>query len=135
MDAVIDANILFAALIKESITIELLLNENLHAYAPEFLFEEFYAHKEEILKKTKRTQKEFEEIFAALKEIVTIIPAQEFEDYIKRAEQISPDKDDAQYFALALKLHNPIWSNDKKLKEQKIVIIHTTPELVKLQGI
>jgi len=78
MDVVIDANILFAALIKESITIELLLNENLHAYSPEFLFEEFYEHKEEILKKTKRTQKEFEDIFSALKEIVEIIPAEEF---------------------------------------------------------
>jgi predicted nucleic acid-binding protein len=37
MDLVVDANILFAALIKDSITSELMLHEDMHLYAPEFL--------------------------------------------------------------------------------------------------
>ena len=62
MDLVIDANILFAALIKEGVSIELIFNENFHLFAPEFLLEEFTKYKNEILKKTKRTDEEFNEI-------------------------------------------------------------------------
>lgn len=39
------------------------------------------------------------------------------------------------YFALALKLKCPIWSNDKKLKEQNIITIYHTHELSKLNEI
>ena len=48
MDLVIDANILFAALIKESVTSELIFKNTLHLYAPEFLFSEFEKYKEVI---------------------------------------------------------------------------------------
>ena len=41
MDLVIDANILFAALIKRNVTSDLLFRNDLHLYAPEFIFEEF----------------------------------------------------------------------------------------------
>ena len=54
MNLVIDANILFASLIKEGKTIELLLNPFFNLYAPEFLFEEFVKYKKEILLKTHR---------------------------------------------------------------------------------
>ncbi len=37
MKLVIDANILFAALIKDSTTAEILFNKNINFYAPEFL--------------------------------------------------------------------------------------------------
>jgi len=33
------------------------------------------------------------------------------------------------YFALALKMKCPIWSNDKRLKEQKTIKIISTDEL------
>lgn len=41
MDIVLDANILFSILIKDSKNGELLFNERIHFYAPEFIFEEF----------------------------------------------------------------------------------------------
>ena len=50
MDLIVDANILFAALIKDSITMGFFFNRDFHLFAPEFLLEEFYKHKEEILK-------------------------------------------------------------------------------------
>lgn len=69
-----------------------------------------------------------------LNEIVTLaniktIPAKESKQFFKKAENISPDPNDFQYFALALKLDCPIWSNDKRLKEQKFVKIYSTEEL------
>ena len=54
-----------------------------------------------------------------------------FFDFIDGAERISPDPKDTSYFALALKLNCPIWSNDKKLKEQNKIKIYSTEEIVK----
>ncbi len=41
MDLVIDANILFSVLIRKGKTEELLFEDDLHLFAPEFIFEEF----------------------------------------------------------------------------------------------
>ncbi|MHA2473510.1 MAG: PIN domain-containing protein, partial [Promethearchaeota archaeon] len=46
MDLVVDANILFAALIKDNITSELLLKREFHLFAPEFIFEEFEKYRD-----------------------------------------------------------------------------------------
>ncbi|PIN85274.1 MAG: hypothetical protein COV47_03030 [Candidatus Diapherotrites archaeon CG11_big_fil_rev_8_21_14_0_20_37_9] len=43
-------------------------------------------------------------------------------------KKISPDPKDVPYFALALKLRCPIWTNDKLLKKQKKVKIISTSE-------
>ncbi len=116
MDLVIDANILFAALIKDSFTSELLFQGRFHLYAPEFILEEFQSHKEEILKKTARSEEEFFRLLEIFKRKIVLIPLQELISYLKDAEQISPDTKDIAYLALALRLHCPIWSNDKELK-------------------
>src|SRR3989338_4735184 len=132
MDFVVDANILFAALIKDSITVEILLDEKFMFFAPEFLFEEFHKHEETIIGKAKRSGAEFNEIFAHLGEVITIVPNEGIETLILEGKAISPDTNDAQYFALALKLNCPIWSNDKRLKEQEKVPVYSTSDLVRL---
>ncbi len=58
MDLIVDANVLFAILIKKGKTEEIILEEDLHLFSPEFLFEEFEKYKDELLQKTKRTEKE-----------------------------------------------------------------------------
>ncbi|MEK6937142.1 MAG: PIN domain-containing protein [Nanoarchaeota archaeon] len=129
MDLIIDANVLFAALIKDSTSVDLIFSDNIRLFAPEFLLLEFKKHKEEILNKTKRTEKEFNEIFTILESLITLIPKEDFQEFMKKAKDISPDEDDIHYFALALKLNLPIWSNDKKLKEQNLVKIYSTEEI------
>jgi len=131
MKLVVDANVLFSALIKEGKTIEIFLNPFLNLHTPKFVLEEFEKHKEEILNKTKRTGQEFESTFDRIKEIVRIINEEEFFGCLDEAETISPDPDDVLYFALALNLRCPIWSNDKKLKEQSQVKIYSTEDLAK----
>jgi len=132
MDLVIDANILFAALIKESVTKELILSNGINLFAPEFLFEEFYKYKEEILKKTNRSLEEFDEIFMILTNIITLIPEEEFGLFLEKAKSISPDENDSVYFALALKLNCAIWSNDKKLKNQDRIRVYSTQDLIEI---
>ena len=67
-----------------------------------------------------------------LKEIISIVPKEEYSLFLDDAKSISPDENDVMYFALALKLKCGIWSNDKKLKNQDKVPIYSTNELVKL---
>ena len=52
MELVLDANILFAALIKESHTRHLILNGPMQLYAPEFLLEQMEAHLNTLTSKT-----------------------------------------------------------------------------------
>jgi len=49
MRLIIDANVLFAALIKDSSTAQLLINDKLQFFAQEFLFEEFAKYEDYIL--------------------------------------------------------------------------------------
>jgi predicted nucleic acid-binding protein len=130
MNLVADANILFSSLIKEGKTQELLLDFSFNLFTPEFIFTEFEKHKEEILEKTNRSPEEFNDVFNTLKEVINIVPKEEFKEFIEEAEKITPDPDDVMYFALALKLSCPIWSNDKKLKNQDKVRVYTTKELI-----
>src|SRR3989344_5174209 len=130
MILVIDANVLFSAIIKNSLTAELIFEKDLKLYTCEFIIEEFLKHEKEILNKMHRTKEEFIQIMHQLKDIITIIPKEEYIHFIEKAKTISPDKKDAIYFALALKLKCPIWSNDKALKQQSAVNIYSTQEII-----
>ena len=133
MDLVTDANIIFAALIKESKTHELIFDERLHLFTTEFFFTEFDKHSEEIQEKTEKTEEELNNLFDVLKKKITLIPLEELLPYLDEAEKISPDPDDVAYIALALKLKCAIWSQDRKLKEkQNKVQVYSTGDLVKI---
>ena len=131
MDLVIDSNILFAALLKESGTSEILFKHTL--YAPEFIFEEFRKYKEYLKGKTKRTEEGFSELFDLFERNVILIPKEEIEPFTEKAEKISPDSKDVPYLALALKLRCSLWTNDEDLKEKQDAIqVYSTEELIKL---
>ena len=132
MDLVVDANIIFAVLVKDSFSHHLLFSGEFHLYTPEYIFTEFEKHKEEILNKTDRTTEDLFRLLDVLKRRITLVPLEELGDYVDEAESITPDPNDMAYFALALKLRCPIWSNDKKLKQQNQIKIYHTHELVQL---
>ena len=131
MDLVIDANILFSVLIKKGKTEEIIFEEDLHLFTPEFIFEEFTKYEELIREKTERDEGEFERLMDILKRRIKTICNEETEMYIKKAKEISLDEKDVDYIALALKLRCAIWSNDKELKKQKEALVYSTEDLVK----
>ncbi|MCK4435272.1 hypothetical protein KAU87_00515, partial [Candidatus Bathyarchaeota archaeon] len=57
------------------------------------------------------------------------IPLEEYSSFMKEALAI-PDPDDIDFPALALKLDCPLWSNDKELKQQTVVKVFSTSELI-----
>jgi predicted nucleic acid-binding protein len=132
MDLVVDANILFAGMIKDNLTAELLFNERLHLFAPEFLFMEFKKYEDLILKKTARSKEDFDRVISLLKRRIDIYPFEDFKEYLDQGVEVSPDENDSQYFALALCLGASIWSNDKDLKNQEMVKVYSTSELIHL---
>ena len=129
MDLVIDSNILFVALLKEGGTSDILFKHRL--YAPEFIFEEFRKYKDYLKGKTKRNEEDFNELFDLFERNAILIPKEEIEPFIEKAEKISPDAKDVVYLALALKLKSALWSNDDDLKKkQNAVRVYTTEDLI-----
>jgi len=132
MRLIVDANILFSALIKDSSTAKILVDDKFKLYAPEFLFEEFAKYEDYILKKTNRTKENFEAFYNLLKQKILIIPKKEIGPYVNKAKEISPDPKDTVYLALSLAIDTIFWSNDKNSKEkQDLVKILTTEEIIK----
>ena len=77
MDLVVDANVLFASLIKDSITYNLLFSGKFHLFTPEYIFTELEKHKEEIIEKTKQTTEEFFRLLEILKRRIILVPLEE----------------------------------------------------------
>ena len=59
MDIVIDANVIFSALIKNSFSYNIIFSDKFRIFTPEYMFAELEKHKEEIIDKTERTSEEF----------------------------------------------------------------------------
>ncbi|MBU1199595.1 MAG: PIN domain-containing protein [Nanoarchaeota archaeon] len=132
MQLVLDANILFAALIKDGTTRKIFMEKNAKFYVPEFIFHELFKHLAELRAKTNLSEtvikKQIIELFDLAN--IEIISSIEIKPFLKQAEKICPDINDIHYFALALKMKCPIWSEDKKLREQSEIKIITTKELM-----
>ena len=134
MHLVVDANIVIAALVKDSTTRKLLLSEKFELAAPEFLLEELEKHLAEISKKAKVDKTELNKLILQMLKTskITIYRADSIRGRLKEAQKISPDKNDSQYFALSLHLKCQIWSNDKEMKKQDKVGILNTKEILEL---
>ena len=129
---VVDANILFSAAIKHGKTAEIIFSEEISLITPEFIISEFKKYKEEILSKTHRSKNEIIKFFLTMENKIEVIPSANLKTLLLKANSISPDPDDAHYFAAALKYKCPIWSNDKKLKEQSDIEVFSTQDIVKI---
>jgi putative PIN family toxin of toxin-antitoxin system len=134
MEVVIDANIFIAALLKKGATRKLLLNDELVLYAPEYVIEELFDHLQEFETKSHLSRIALEELVKVLiiESKMIVVPKDELQQYMKKADEISLDPDDVMYFATALKQNIGIWSNDKEMKEQKVINVYSTNDLVKL---
>ena len=128
---VVDANELFSALISRGKTLELFFHPEMECVAPDFMTAEFNKHKKEIVQKSGLEEEDINNFFFLLKEKIRFFRTSEFDEFLQKAEKICPDKDDVDYFTLSLKLNCPVWSEDKKLKEQNEIEVYSTEDLIK----
>ena len=129
MNIIIDSNVLFSALIKDSLTRKLILEYDGFFLFPSYIFDEVEKHKHELMKKSRMIQKDFNTLLFIILRKVKIVDTNTLQDYNKEALEIIKDIDvnDAIFIACALAYPNSvIWSDDRKLKKQsKIQIINT----------
>ena len=132
---VVDMNVLFSFFKKFSPTRKLISTGNLQLFSPRYALDELNEHLKELLPKSRINIGAFELLKTVLSWYVNFIPVSEYKEFKAEAESTSPDPNDTQYFALALKLRCAIWSNDKLLKKQDRVEVFSTSQLIKDLGL
>ena len=137
MKLVVDTNILIAALIKNSVTREILLHPNIDCFVSEFIFREIALFKKEILRKSGLSGENFKTLFEHIKEKLNFIPDEEIR-HKKKAMKIieSIDIKDSVFIAIALSIENDgIWSEDKHFEKQHIIKLWKTRDIINYLGI
>jgi predicted nucleic acid-binding protein len=131
MKFVVDTNIILSALIKDSLSREILTNFNFNFFTPSFALSEIMKYKEYICKKASITGEQFNSILKKIFEYVTIISLNDYISHINESREFIEDADDVSFLACAIALNSNIWSDDKHFKKQKKVKVFTTNEFVK----
>ena len=122
MRLVCNANVLFAAILKNGTTRKLLVDPKLELLAPDFIRFELEKY-HSLLCSRGASDDPIQLLFSRL----TCVKVES--DALEQALLFSPDLDDASYLALCLQTNLPLWSNDRRLKEQPIVQVYNTKEL------
>lgn len=131
MELVIDATVVFTGLIGKGVTKELIFAEFVELYCPEPLFKEVEEHKSKIKFLSKLSSNDLELLLDKLKTRIKPFPRSKYKEFLIQANSLVSDKDDTEYLALSLALNKcSIWSNDPHFKQQSIVRVFTTKELV-----
>lgn len=132
MKIVIDTNVLISALIKNSLTRQIIILYDREFLYPSFIFEEMEKHKDEILRKSGMELEQFNTLLHAILQKMHIVTHDILRPYLKQAQDIVKDidPDDALFIACTLAYPQSIlWSDDKKLKQQKVVPVINTKEM------
>src|SRR3989344_5578059 len=133
MNIIIDSNVLFSALIKDSATRKIIFEyEGLFLF-PSFIFDELEKHKSELSDKTGLPNDEFDRLLGLILDKVKVIPDKELYPYKKEAFDIIKDidPDDAVFVACVLAYPDSVlWSDDKKLKKARGIKVLNTQEII-----
>ena len=136
MNRIIDSNVLFSALIKNSTTRKIILEYDGLFLFPSFVFEEMRKHISELLQKSAMSTEDFNRLLKLILTKVKVVPAEMLRPHRDKALQIVKeiDHDDMLFIACALAYpESVIWSNDKKLKKQDKIKVLNTAEVIELQ--
>lgn len=132
MKLVIDTSILISALLKDSVTREILLFSSIDFLLPEYAFEEIEKHKDNISSRSGLGKEDIEVVLSLIIENIIIVPASKLKPYMEKAHKLigGTDPFDVPFVALALSIDNDgIWSNDKHFKNLKGIKIWKTSDV------
>ena len=141
MKLVVDTNVLVTFFWRNSVFNRFLLEKNLILFSSELALEEINRNSPKVLKKAKLSLEEFKKLRRELALKVEFVPLEEYSKLFKKAERLAESfKEDEKsnflkdidFFALALYLDIPLWSNDKLFKKQSEAVVFSTEDLIKL---
>jgi predicted nucleic acid-binding protein len=75
MNIILDSNVLFSALIRDSLTRSLIIEYDNFFLFPAYIFEEMEKHKQELLKKSGMNNEDFNSLLQTILKKVLIIPS------------------------------------------------------------
>ena len=130
MILVLDNNSLFSVMNPKSVSAYLFSSIRAEFIAPEFIKSEFEKYKEIILFKSKLSEHEFETRQKEIEESIEFFEESKYEEFLVKAMNNLSDPKDSPYLALALLTNSAIWSDDPHLKQQSLVKVFTTKELI-----
>ena len=134
MQLVVDSNILFAALIRDSLTRRLFTDLDAGFFMISYNYEELNEHKQELLKKSGLNSVGFELILEQISKKCILIDDRQLLICWKEATEIMDmiDPDDTPFIAAALAADADIWSDDLHFRKQSKIKIWKTEDLAKL---
>lgn len=135
MKILVDTNRIIAALVQESTTRDILFDENFKFLTPDYTITEIEEHKEELKKKTKLTDEEFEILLALIFEQIDIIPKSEYEDFLNKSKSLISDPDDVPHLAACFASKaDGIWAHDPHFKKQDKFKVFTNIDMLRIGG-
>jgi predicted nucleic acid-binding protein len=133
MRLIVDANVIFSFFKRDSFTRGFIFTHpELELFVPEYLFDEIDEYRDIIIKKARIDDNVYDTTVRELRSMCNTVSLDDYSMMMEKAKLLSPDPDDIDYFALALYLNGPIWSNDLHLQIQKEILILTTEDIRKL---
>jgi len=128
---IVDSGIVFTGLTGRGVTKSLLFSKNLKLFAPEYLFEELKEHLSRIKLLSSLSSGDVDSLISKLAGHINIVEKSKFEVFLDDANKLISDPDDTEYLALSFAMGKcQIWSNDPHFKEQSLIRVFTTAELV-----
>lgn len=132
---VIDANIVFAALVRNSLTRKLIIEAPVYYYSPAMIAEEIRDKIALISRKNSLTRKQNLETFNRLLAHITLMEPETYWQMLPKAVEIMEDVDvnDSPYLALAMSFKNDgIWTEDTDFEKQTTIKVWKTKDLLTL---
>ena len=135
MELVVDTNVVVAGFLRSTTTRELLLDQRLVLWAPEYLLTE--AERVLLTPRLRRrlgslSPPDVRVVLSQLTSRIQILPTSAFRLKLPDAKALVADPEDASFIALALHLQLPLWSNDAPLRAQRVVHVYTTEDVLSL---
>jgi predicted nucleic acid-binding protein len=134
MKLVIDANIVIAAIIRDSTTRRILFHPLLEMHSPAYLKEELEEHRERLRELADLGKLAFKEVIKTVLGHIMIHDEADYQEHVAAAHRKmrSIDEADSPYLALACAIGaDGIWSNDKHFREQNDIVVFSTRDLLK----
>ena len=133
MRLVVDANVLFSALLKAGMTRKLVFDRRLVLFSPRFLLKEFEKYASELEKRSGLKKDDFLELAELMLSRINLIPDDEITPFIPAAKHLSKDENDIAYAACALAVDAELWTSDRHLIQPRIRVWNTA-QLVEQLG-
>jgi predicted nucleic acid-binding protein len=134
---IIDANVLFGALLRDGTTRHLLLYGGLDLHTPSTIWAELERNRPYLVNKSRVTEAAFDLLIGALRDRIGDLPLAHIRERMPEAEAGlgRGGRLDAPYVAAALGVLATLWKQEKTLRAKGTVPVVSTEEVVAALGI